>query len=248
MHPGIEQPDIKKPSFAVVFGGTGAVGSEVLNLLSQENIKTAFTYFSSEEKAKELAKNLSQMAYQIDLSKPEGIKNIFCDFDDRKLLPDILVYCAGVNCTKPLQLTTTEDWQTMQAVNCQSAFVAIQEFSRRIQDRKDGANIVLLGALDRTQSIPLPVAFAATQGALSSMTMAFAKELGSKNIRINLLTLGATGGGMSRDLQPELLANYKKFSALRRVAKPIEVAHSAMWLAVENTYMSGKVFSVNGGI
>jgi 3-oxoacyl-[acyl-carrier protein] reductase len=49
-------------------------------------------------------------------------------------------------------------------------------------------------------------------------------------------------------LNPQLVADYKAFSAMRRLGTPAEAAKAILWLALENTYMNGKVLSVNGGI
>jgi 3-oxoacyl-[acyl-carrier protein] reductase len=83
---------------------------------------------------------------------------------------------------------------------------------------------------------------------LSAMTMALAKELGPSGIRVNMVALGILDSGLSRELNPKLVADYKTFSALRRLGTPAEAAKAILWLALENTYMNGKVLSVNGGI
>jgi NAD(P)-dependent dehydrogenase (short-subunit alcohol dehydrogenase family) len=78
--------------------------------------------------------------------------------------------------------------------------------------------------------------------------MALAKELGPRGIRINLVALGVLDAGLSRELSPELLEDYKQFSALRRLGTPREAARAVLWLALHNRYMNGKVLAVNGGI
>ena len=111
-------------------------------------------------------------------------------------------------------------------------------------------HIVLVGALDRAQSLPLPVHFAATQGMLSAMAMALAKELGplghprqhggARRPRRRPLARASIAG---------LVATYESSA---RCAAPGHArgggAKRSLWLALENTYMSGKVLSVNGGI
>jgi NAD(P)-dependent dehydrogenase (short-subunit alcohol dehydrogenase family) len=107
---------------------------------------------------------------------------------------------------------------------------------------------VLVGAIDRTQSIPLPIHFAASQGALSAMTMTLGRELGPQGIRVNMVALGLLDAGLSSEISPKLVADYQSYSALRRVGRPEEAARAILWLALENTYMNGEVLSVNGGI
>jgi NAD(P)-dependent dehydrogenase (short-subunit alcohol dehydrogenase family) len=94
----------------------------------------------------------------------------------------------------------------------------------------------------------LPVHFAATQGALSAMTMALGHELGPRGVRINLVALGVLDAGISAQLASHRRRDYEKFSALRRAGTPDEAARVIAWLALENTLIQGKVVSVNGGI
>jgi 3-oxoacyl-[acyl-carrier protein] reductase len=83
---------------------------------------------------------------------------------------------------------------------------------------------------------------------LAALTMALAKELGPRGIRVNMAALGVLDSGLSRDLDIKLLADYQVFSALRRCGTPAEAARAILWLALENSYMNGKVLPVNGGI
>jgi NAD(P)-dependent dehydrogenase (short-subunit alcohol dehydrogenase family) len=80
------------------------------------------------------------------------------------------------------------------------------------------------------------------------MTMALGKELGRDGIRVNMLATGILDAGMSRDMDPRWLADYRTFSALRRTGTAAEVARVAVWLALENSYMTGRVVTANGGL
>jgi 3-oxoacyl-[acyl-carrier protein] reductase len=78
--------------------------------------------------------------------------------------------------------------------------------------------------------------------------MALAKELGPGGVRANVVSLGMLEEGLSREVDPKLMADYKSFSALRRLGTPAEAAKAILWLALENTYVNGRVVAVNGGI
>ena len=80
------------------------------------------------------------------------------------------------------------------------------------------------------------------------MTMALAKELGASGVRANLLALGILDEGLSRGMDEALLADYRRFSALRRTGTPAEVARVVAWLALDNRYLTGRVIPVNGGL
>ncbi len=140
-------------------------------------------------------------------------------------------------------------WQRAVAVNVQSAMMIVQWLAQRhAGETRRFRHVVLVGGLDRTQSLPLPAGFAATQGALNALTMALGHELGPKGVFVNLVALGVLDGGLSRELMSQRVKEYEMFSALRRRGTADEAAKVITWLALENTYIQGKVLSVNGGI
>jgi 3-oxoacyl-[acyl-carrier protein] reductase len=235
------------PPRALVFGGTGTLGAEILRELARASIPTAFTWHQSREKAHALASELSMRPLQVDLSDAAATRSALRALREEGFVPNLFIHCAGLNASASLGTITDELWHKTMAVNCQSAFIACQELAPAMAQAGEG-HLVLVGALDRTQSAPSPVHFAASQGALSAMAMAVAKELGPKGVRINVVALGLLEGGMSREVGEKLVADYKGFSALRRLGRPEEAAKAILWLALENTYMNGKVLPVNGGI
>jgi len=233
---------------ALVFGGTGAVGSEVVRGLARADVPVVFTYHQSRDAALALASEFpARKPFPIDLRESASVRELIRGLDRDGAGPDVFIHCAAVSRSLGLAEVTDEDWEVTSAVNCRSAFVACQELAP-ILARKGEGHIVLIGAMDRSQSLPMPVHFAATQGMLAAMTMALAKELGRSGVRVNMVALGVLERGISRDLDPRLLADYRSFSALRRVGTPAEAARAILWLALENRYMSGQVLAVNGGI
>lgn len=234
------------PARALVFGGTGAVGGAVLRGLAQAGIPTVFTYHRSREKAQAHAAEHSQRAVPVDLADADAIRSLVRDLERDGFVPDVFIHCAAVTRYLPLEEIREADWREAHLVNGYSAFVACQELAPRMSGKD--AHIVLVGAMDRVQSISLPVHFAASQGMLSAMTMTLAKELGPRGIRVNMVALGLLEAGLSRGIAPKLVADFKTFSALRRLGKPEEAARAILWLALENTYMNGEVVTVNGGL
>ena len=234
-------------SRALVLGGTGAVGSEVLRAVRAAGVPATFTYHLQAARAGALADELAATPRALDLRDPVAIAALVAALEADGQAPDVLIHCAGVNRAAPLAELTLQDWDDAIAINARSAFLAARALAPGMA-RAGGGDIVLVGALDRAQSLPLPVHFAASQGLLSALTMALARELGPSNTRVNLVALGVLDGGIARELGAELLADYTAFSAMRRVGTAREAARVIAWLALENRYMSGKVVPVNGGI
>lgn len=233
---------------ALVFGGSGAVGHAVVRALTEAGLRVYFTYHRSAERAAALAAECpASVAVQLDLRRPDEIGALFDRLNTEGVLPRLFVHCAAVS--QPLKLTeiTAADWEEVIAVCCRSALLACQRLSSRFAQR-GGGEVVLIGALDRGQSLPLPVHFAGAQGMLGSMAMALAKELGPQGVRVNLVAVGPLTAGLSQQLPAQALQDFKSFSALRRLGTAEEVARAVAWLGLHNTFMTGRVLAVNGGI
>jgi len=229
---------------ALVLGGTGAVGRHVVRRLAAAGQPVVFTYHRAADAARALADETGARAVgPLDLSTPGPLREAFAQLDPA---PQLLVHCAAVARPAPLPEVTDADWSQVLAINAQSALVACQELARALEGRP--GRVVLLGGLDRAQSLPVPLAYAASQGALGALTMALGKELGPRGVLVNMLVTGPLDEGLSRDLDPELLAQYEAFSAMQRRGTAAEVADAAVWLATSNGYMNGKVVAVNGGV
>jgi NAD(P)-dependent dehydrogenase (short-subunit alcohol dehydrogenase family) len=233
---------------ALVLGGTGAIGGAVLRALSRAGLPATFTYCRREERARAIASEHGQTAIRVDLARDDETRALFERLDRDAIVPDVLVHCAAAFRPTPLGATTGDDLAAACAVTGRAALVATQEMARRLEAASRPGHVVLVGALDRGQSLPLPVTFAAAQGMLGAMTMALAKELGPAKILVNLVAGGPTGKGISEGLDAALLRDFEKLSALRRLGTPDEIAAAVLFLALENEYMTGKTFAANGGI
>lgn len=238
----------------LVLGGTGTVGSAVLRELARRGVRATFSFHTQADKAKALAAELGHVAFGVDLADPVALRGALDAACPET--PTTVIHCAGVSASQPLIELDVESWQRAAAINVQSALVASKWLAERhargasvgSPAERPKRHVVLVGGLDRAQSLPLPASFAATQGALSALAMALGHELGPVGIHVNLVALGVLDGGVSRDLVNRRRKDYETFSALRRVGKPDEAARVIAWLALENTYIQGKVVSVNGGI
>ena len=225
---------------AFVFGGSGTVGSAVLRELARRGVPATFTFHRAAAKATALAAELGHTAVQVDLADPVATQALLA----AQPQPDLVIHCAGVSGGLAVAELDIAAWQQAMTVNVHSAFLACQWIAQRARR----CDIVLVGGLDRAQSLPLPAHFAASQGALSALVMAVAHEVGRHDIRVNLVALGVLDAGLSSGLATRQRRDYETFSALRRAGKPDEVAKLIVWLALENTYIQGKVLSANGGI
>jgi len=238
---------VRPPRGALVIGGSGTVGRVVVEKLARTGVPIWFTYHAGEAVAYELAEITGAKALSLDLTKRGAVRDLFAQVDRAGGTVDVLVHAAAVNTGQSFLDLTPEEWERLTAVNLTGALAACQELGRRTPEGGE-ADVVLVGALDRTQSLPIPAPFATTQGALGALAMSAAKELGSRGVRVNMVALGPLEQGLSQTLAPAVLEDFRAYSALRRVGTANEAADAIVWLALENTYMNGKVLPVNGGV
>ena len=234
---------------ALVLGGSGAVGAEVVRGLCAAGADTVFTYLRGAARAHDLGAETGARPEAVDLRSPEAIRGLVRSLGslDLRSAPTVLVHCAAQSRAASLGEITLSDWDDAVAVNCRAPFLACQALAPGFAAAGE-AHVVLVCALDRAQSLPLPVHFAGTQGMLPALAMSLARELGPSGVRVNAVALGVLDAGISRDLPDEVRADYLSLSAFRRIGTVKEAAKAIVWLALQNRYMSGKVLAVNGGI
>jgi len=243
----VTAPAVTPARRALVLGGSGAVGGAIVEALAARGLEVAFTFHTGRERSLALSRACGARAIAVDLARPEAVRGLCTGLEAEGQAPDVLVHAAAITRARKLADLTDDDWAAMVAVNVGSAIVAAQTLAPGLAAR-GGGDLVFLGGLDRAQSVTAPIGYAATQGALAAATMALAKELGASGIRANMLALGILDQGLSGGLDEALLADYRRFSALRRTGTPAEVARAAVWLALDNRYMTGRVIPVNGGL
>jgi NAD(P)-dependent dehydrogenase (short-subunit alcohol dehydrogenase family) len=231
---------------ALVLGGSGYVGAAVVRALCARGLAVTFTYHKGVARARALEAETGAEAQPLDLTERAALQG-FLRAVVAAGTPAVAVHCAAVSRGAELAALTDSDWDRAVAVNGYSAYALCQALGPALGAR-GGGDIVLVGALDRGQTLPLPVHFAATQGMLAAMTMALGKALGEHRVRVNMVALGPLGGGLSAALPPSLVEDYRAFSALRRLGTPEEAARVIAWLALENTFMTGRVVPANGGV
>lgn len=235
------------PRHALLFGGTGYVGQAVLRALVARGVRVTFTYRRKAAAARALAEELGQNAVAIDLRAPAEIRALIAASFDAAAPPDILIHCAAQGRPIALPDVTDQLYEETQSINVRSAFVACQALLPRLAER-GGGDVVLLTYVDGARPTPMPAHFALTQTAIIGLGQSLAKEWGGRGVRINAVQVGPLEDGVARELPLPLLADFERLSAIGRAGKAEEVARAIAFVALENSYMTGQVFPVHGGL
>jgi 3-oxoacyl-[acyl-carrier protein] reductase len=163
---------------------------------------------------------------------------------------DGLVTCAGIITTSPSLEVTVEEWDRVFAVNARGTFFTVQAALRRMIPRGQG-RIVTIGSDSyklgggRIANIP----YAATKGAVVTMTKGFARTLAGTGVRINCVNPGPCDTPMHAPLTPEQRTMLAGRIPLGRLAQPEEIASAVLFLLSDAaSFVFGESFNVDGGV
>ncbi len=244
----------------LVLGGSGTVGSATCKILQREGCRIAFTYHRNEDAARKLADGLESPVYlQCDLENFEMVRKTVRHAAEALGGLDALIQAAGTSgddrfwkCAAPgnydkLQEIDQAAFDEMMAINTRGTLAACQEAALWLQTN-GGGNILMVRSIDGIKPVPSPVHFASSTAAAKGMMEAMSKELGNYNIRVNIIALGILEGGASRKLSREVKDAYLKHCSLGRYGSAEEVAEFVVWMAIRNTYVTGQVIILDGGL
>lgn len=245
---------------ALVTGGTGAVGAAVVERLAARGLRVTFVYGSNDALARDLERRTGAAGHRVDLRDRAAwsawLARAFVREGGERgdgvapapaHAPDVMVHAAGVLGPAGLEGLELAALDAVQAVNVDAALLAIGALAPSMRAARRGS-VVLVGALDRGQSLPIPPAFAASQGALAAAAMALGHALGRDGVRVNVVAAGLLERGLGAGIDEALRRDFLAFSGLRRLGRPDEIAAVVAWLALDERAMTGKVVPVNGGL
>lgn len=136
------------------------------------------------------------------------------------------------------------------AVNVHGAIYCCQEAIKRMSTRLGGKGGAIVNITSAAAVTGSPNEYAASKGALETLTICLAKEVGPEGIRVNGVRAGSTDTGIhARSGNPDRPAMVASISPLRRVAEPEEMAEAALWLASgKASYANGAILGMTGGL
>src|SRR5947207_8334509 len=173
---------------AVVTGASKGIGAGIAKQLAAEGAAVVVNYASSKEDADQVVNEISgrggkAIAVQGDVAKTEDIEQLFAEANKAFGRLDILVNNAGVYRFAPLEEVTEDEFHREFNTNVLGLILATREAVKYFGN--DGGSVVNIGSSVTSLTPPATVVYAATKGAVSTITRVLAKEVGSKKIRVN---------------------------------------------------------------
>lgn len=238
---------------ALVTGASKGIGRRIAEKFAEAGANVAFTYLSSVEKGQALEKELQAAGtkvkgYRSDASKFEQaeqlIDAIIADFGTI----DIVVNNAGITQDNLLLRMSEDNWDDVININLKSIFNVTKAASKIMMKNRKGA-FINMSSVVGVQGNAGQSNYAASKAGIIGFSKSIAKELGSRNIRTNVVTPGFIRTEMTDVLDPKVVEGWEKNIPLKRAGEPDDVANVCVFLASDmSAYVNGQVISVCGGM
>jgi 3-oxoacyl-[acyl-carrier protein] reductase len=239
---------------AVVTGASKGIGAAIAKQLAAGGASVVVNYASSKAGADKVVADIKAqggqaLALQGDVARKADIDRLFIETKKAFGKVDILVNNAGIYEFAPLAQITEEHFHKQFNLNVLGLLLTTQAAVNYFPAA--GGNIINISSLVSTLAPANAAVYSATKGAVDTITGSLAKELGSRNIRVNAVrpglveTEGAVASGFT---QGEFHDQYLKGAPLGRIGRPEDIATAVGYLASEDSsWVTGETLLVSGG-
>ncbi|MGY8820264.1 MAG: SDR family NAD(P)-dependent oxidoreductase [Pseudomonadales bacterium] len=241
-----------KGKVALVTGGSRGIGAAIVKRLAADGAHVAFSYSTSPEQAQKVIADIElqggqALAVQADQGDTAQVAGLVKQVHQHFGQLDILVNNAGVFVTGPVDAPDADiaAFDRQQAINVGGVVTAVRT---AVSLMNDGGRIISLGTTG-ADHVPFPGAadYIATKAAVAAYTRGWARDLGPRNITVNVIQPGA----INTEMNPQT-ADHAPFlaglAALGRYGQPEDIAAAVSFLAgPDASYITGATLNVDGG-
>jgi 3-oxoacyl-[acyl-carrier protein] reductase len=229
---------------ALVTGASRGIGRAIAEELARAGASVVVGYRSGKDEAEELAAAIGGRAVRADVSDPDEAKRLVDDAGDI----DVLVNNAGLTRDGLLARMSDDDWRTVIETNLSSVFYTCRAVTRPMM-KKRGGSIINISSIVGVHGNWGQTNYGASKAGIIGFTKSLARELGSRNIRANVVAPGYVKTALTEVLPDEATAAMVQQTPLGRVADPEEIAGAVRFLASDQaSFITGDVLLVDGGL
>ncbi|WP_116787562.1 SDR family NAD(P)-dependent oxidoreductase [Flavobacterium psychrotrophum] len=240
---------------AIVTGASKGIGAGIAKSLAAAGAAVAVNYASDKAGADKAVSQITSdggraVAVQGSVTNTDDIQRLFEETVKTYGRVDILVNNAGVYKFDNLEDITKEEYDRQFTTNVYGPILASQYALKHFP--KTGGSIINISSVVGQNPLAGAAVYSATKSALDGITKSLAKELGPKNIRVNVIAPGFTvtegthtAGIAGSDFETHLVSN----TPLGRVGQPDDIARAVTFLASDaSAWITGEVINVSGGL
>ena len=238
---------------AIITGATRGIGHGIATSFAKQGCNLAFTYNSSVDAAKVLETQLNRFGV-----KAKAYRSNAADFIEAQELVDqvlkdfgtvnVLVNNAGITKDNLLMRIIEEDFDKVIEVNLKSVFNMTKAIQRTFLKQRSGS-LIHMSSVVGLKGNAGQSNYAASKAGIIGFSKAIALELGSRNIRSNVIAPGFIETEMTDQLAEDVVQKWRDGIPLKRGGKPEDVANACIFLASDlSNYITGQVLQVDGGM
>lgn len=239
---------------AIVTGASRGIGEAIALKLAKHGANIAFTYVSSDDKAKALEERLQGLGVKAKAYKSNAGVYAECETMVNDAIKefgaiDVCVNNAGISKDNLLLRMTPEQWDDVMTTNLKSVFNMTKQVIKPMMKARKGS-IINMSSIIGMRGNAGQSSYAASKAGIIGFTKSMAHELGSRNIRCNAIAPGFVETDMTHYLKEgEASTAFLQKIPLGRFSKADEIADTTLYLASDmSSYITGQVISVCGGL
>src|SRR5690625_3802 len=244
--------DLKKKN-CLVTGGSRGIGKAIALKFAQLGANVAITYSRSKEAADDVVRELETKgvkatSYQADAVDFGKAEEVISDVMEKWGSLDVLVNNAGITRDNLILRMDEKSWDDVISTNLKSVFNYSKAATKPMM-RARGGSIINISSVIGISGNAGQCNYAASKAGIIGFTKSFAKELGSRNIRANVVAPGYITTEMTDQLNEKILNSIKSETPLGRAGEADEVSNVVAFLASDlSSYITGEVIRVDGGM
>ena len=246
------------PKNLLITGASRGIGAATALLAAQKGYRIGINYRTHQAAAEDLVKKIQQqggfaIALQADISREDDVERLFKQVDQQLGLIHALVNNAGVLETQTrLEQIGADRLQRIFSSNVFGSFYCAREAVKRMSTQHGGEGGAIVNVSSMAARLGSPneyIDYAASKGAIDTLTIGLAKEVAAEGIRVNAVRPGIIYTDMHADGgEPGRVDRLKSSVPLQRGGNPKEVAEAIVWLlSDEASYTTGSFIDVSGG-
>lgn len=244
---------------AIITGGGRGIGAATAQLFANKGYAVCINYKSNAESALKLAEAITRhggtcMTAQADVSQEQDVARLFSTVDRELGTLSVLVNNAGILKTQMrLEEMTADRINSILVNNVTSYFLCCREAVKRMSTRHGGVGGAIINVSSGAARSGSPneyIDYAASKGAIDTLTKGLSLEVAAEGIRVNCVRPGLIHTDMHADGgEPERIERLKSIIPLQRGGLPEEVAEAIFWLASEkSSFSTGNYLDLAGGL